>query len=136
MSLKSWAFDKFFKESAIHEAYRKFDDFMIARFPFSWRAFLSSLKGWKTITGLVLIGLAPALTSWAQLLMSAGATEVAGHVIFWGAWALFIIGVLHKIVKFVLYEEAIDKDGFLDEVDPEKPSWPYDDSGLGPKPKR
>jgi hypothetical protein len=86
---------------------------------------------------LVLIGLAPALTSWAQLLMTAGASVTAGHVIFYGGWALFIVGAVHKIIKFVIYEEAIDKDGFLDEeANFDKPGWPYDGSSLGVKPKR
>jgi len=121
--MKQWFFDTFMRGTTLHAAYRVIDHDLSEKYPRAWPRILAGLKGWKLVTGLLLVAIGPGAVQLAELLTTGGYSEHAARVPKYAGIALMVVGVIHKVVRIILYEEATDADGFLDEPNPDKPEW-------------
>ena len=121
MEVKKWLFRTFLADALIKKAYRATDAFLTARYPQGWPRIQFAMSGWVTRLGLIIT-----ITSGATL-YAIDQLNRGGHpqeAVWLGVKiGVFIVGVglVRKVFKWLIYEEAIDKDGWLDDKDAKEP---------------
>ena len=121
--MKEWIFRKFIQDGLLHEAYKRADAWLSARWPKGWPRALHAIRAWSLIGGTIAAGLGAGATWLAHTLQEGGMVDAAAHVVTLGGSVVVVFGVIHAIARWITYEEAHDADGFLDDESAEKPDF-------------
>ena len=115
--LKKWLFRTFVGDALLKTAYAKLDAYATKRWPRGWPRVQFAMRGWVTKLGVLMAGVAGA-TLWVMDRMS---PEDAVRLALWVGIGLTAVGLARKGVKWFVYFEATDKDGWLDDPKAKKP---------------
>ena len=115
--LKELLFKTFVADALMRAAYARVDAELTKRWPHGWPRIQFAMRGWVTKLGVVIGGVAAA-TLWLTQQMSA---EDAARLVMWVGVGVTGLGLLRKLLKWWVYFEATDKDGWLDDPKAKKP---------------
>lgn len=121
LDVKGWLFRTFVADTLAKRAYAALDDYCTKRWPQGWPRVQFALGGWVTKLGLIMAAVAGAAL-WAVDRFQEGQDPAsAGIIMLYAAAAVAGLGLLRKGLKFLIYYEALDRDGWLDDKDMPKP---------------
>lgn len=123
LDLKGWLFRTFVADAALKQVYQAVDAYCTKRWPVGWPRVQFALSGWITKLGLVMGGVAMAALWAVDRYREGGDPVTAAKVGLYAAAVVVGIGLLRKLVKWALYFETTDKDGWLDDPKAVKPGW-------------
>jgi len=121
MEVKKWFFRTFLADALLKRAYRAADAFLTKKYPQGWPRVQFAMSGWVTKLGVLLTVTSSATLLAVDQLNQGGHPEEAVWLGVKAGIFLVAVGLGRKGLKWVLYEEAIDGDGWLDDPDAKKP---------------
>lgn len=129
MDVKGWLFRNFLADSLIKRAYAALDGYCAKRWPLGWPRIQFAMGGWVTKLGVGIAGTAGGALWLADYLRQGGYPDHALKVGYYAGIFIVTVGLVRKAMKWLIYEEAIDHDNWLDDEKAPKPE------GLDPNEK-
>jgi hypothetical protein len=127
--LKRWAFKTFVAGTLLKQGYAYLDDYLTKRWPQRWPQLQFAMRGWVTYLGLAIGGVATGALWLADNLNASGETNASIWLLAKAGIFVAAVGVAIWILRWFIYLEATDRDGWLDDPNAKEPD-PLTDSQL------